>query len=165
MKTRILQIALFCFSVALISGPPSVWAGDAATTNQANIYDESANGDNQVADAVAIAKKEQKRILLKFGANWCAWCHRLHKLFESDKPVSEELRADYVIALIDVNKGHNKDLVVKYGAQAGYGIPFLVVLDSDGTHLITKHCEDFEQGDHHNPQKVLAFLKEWALKQ
>ena len=164
MKTRILQIALVCFSIARISGPPSVWAGDAATTNQAKIYDESANGDNQVADAVAIAQKEHKRILLKFGANWGRWCHRLHKLFESNKSVSEELRADYVVALIDVNKGHNKNLVVKYGAQAGYGIPFLVVLDSDGTHLITKHSEDFEEGDHHNPQKVLAFLKEWELK-
>lgn len=164
MKARILLIALFCFSVALISGPPSLWAGDAATTNQVNIYDQSANGANQVAGAVAIAEKEHKRILLHFGANWCGWCHRLHKLFESDKSVSEELRAGYVVALIDVNKGHNRDLVMKYGAQAGYGIPFLVVLDSDGTHLITKHCEDFEEGDHYSPQKVLAFLKEWTLK-
>jgi thioredoxin-related protein len=164
MKTRMLSIALFCFSVALLSGPPSLWGGDAAPTNQASIYDESANGDNQVADAVAIAEKEHKRIFLQFGANWCGWCHRLHKLFESDKSVGDELRADYVVALIDVNKGHNKDLVVKYGAQSGYGIPILVVLDSDGRHLITKHSEDFEEGDHHNPQKVLAFLKEWALK-
>ena len=34
-----------------------------------------------------------------------------------------------------------------------------MVLDSDGTHLITKHSDDFEEGDLHNPQKVLAFLK------
>ena len=132
---------------------------NATKTSQKTIYDESANGDKQVADAVVTAKKEHKCILLQFGANWCVWCRRLDELFRSDNLVNEVLRADYVVALIDVNDGRNRDLVVKYGAETGYGLPFLVVLDGDGRHLITKHSDDFEEGDHHNPQKVLAFLK------
>jgi thiol-disulfide isomerase/thioredoxin len=147
------------FLAATIIGCSKQSPDHATKTNRTSIYDESANGDKQVADAVVIARREHKRILLQFGANWCGWCRRLHKLFESDKSVSEELRADYIVVLIDVNKEHNKDLVVKYGAETDYGLPFLVVLDSDGTHLITKHSDDFEEGDHHNPQKVLAFLK------
>ena len=35
--------------------------------------------------ALVVAMKEDKRVLLQFGANWCGWCHRLHKLF----PVSQ----------------------------------------------------------------------------
>ena len=157
-----MKTSIACSLVASLLATSPAWAqgsAEPATAKQQGIYDESANGHKQVADALVIAKREHKRILLQFGANWCSWCRRLHKLFETDKSVSEELRADYVVALIDVNNGHNKDLVVQYGAEIGYGLPFLVVLDSDGKHLITKHSDDFEESDHHNPQKVLAFLK------
>ena len=87
----------------------------------------------------------------------------MHKLFETDKPIKEKLQTDYVVLMIDVNEGHNKDLVAKYGAK-GYGLPFLVVLDRHGRHLATKHSGDFEEGEHHDPQKVLAFLKKWEPK-
>jgi len=159
MRMKIFSITLSCYSLIFISLPARLHAADAAKSQQPGIYDETANGDKQVADAVVIAEREHKRILLQFGANWCSWCWKLHKLLETDKSVRDELKGDYVVALIDLNNGHNKDLVVKYGAETGYGLPFLVVLDSDGKHLITKHSDDFEEGDHHNPQKVLSFLK------
>ena len=164
MKDSILPIALCAGLIfTLAAFPVRLRADDASNAKQSKLYDESLDGNKQVADAIVVAVKEHKRILLQFGANWCGWCHRLHNLFESDKSISDELKTDYVVALIDVNKGHNRDLVAKYGAEQ-YGLPFLVVLDADGKHLITKHSGDFEEGDHHNPQKVLAFLKEWAPK-
>jgi len=159
MKVNILQLALISSWVVFVGPAVPLRAEDAANTKQPGIYNEAARGAKQVADAVIIATRENKRILLQFGANWCSWCVKLHKLFETDKAVKEELRANYVVALIDVNNGHNQDLVVKYGAETGYGLPFLVVLDGHGKHLITKHSDDFEEGDHHDPQKVLAFLR------
>jgi thioredoxin-related protein len=78
-------------------------------TNRPNIYNESADGSKQIADALATAKKEHKHVLLQFGANWCGWCHKLHQLFETDKNIAEALKSDYVVVLVDVNKGHNKD--------------------------------------------------------
>lgn len=51
----------------------------------------------------------------------------------------------------------------KYQGSYG-GVPFLVVLDADGKYLLTQHTAVLEEGDHHSPQKVLAFLKEWAPK-
>lgn len=163
MITRIFQIASFCCLTLNMAFPTLVHA-DEVKPKAADIYNESLDGNKQVADAVVIAQKEHKRILLQFGANWCSWCHKLHKLCNTDKSVSEELKADYVVAMIDVDKGHNNDLVAKYGAEQGFGLPFLVVLDGDGKHLLTKHSDDLEEGDHHNPAKVLAFLKEWSAK-
>jgi thioredoxin-related protein len=159
MKARLLPIALcLCSSVVFIAVPSPLRAGGAEKS--ARIYDESANGDKQVADAMVTAKREHKHILLQLGANWCGWCLKLHKLFESDKSVHEELSAHYVLLLIDVNQDHNKDLVLKYGADH-HGIPFFVVLDSDGKVVTTKDTGELEEGDHHSPQKVLGFLKEW----
>jgi hypothetical protein len=161
MKTRNLPFgSCLCFLVMLITLLSALLANGADKPTQRKIYDESADGDKQLADAAVIAKREHKHILLQFGANWCGWCLKLHKLFESDNFVHEGLSTNYVLVLIDVNQDHNKDFAVKYAADQ-HGLPFLVVLDSDGRVLTTKDTSDLEEGDHHSPQKVLAFLKAW----
>jgi thiol:disulfide interchange protein len=129
-----------------------------------DIYNESADANKQIADAVAQAGKEGKRVLLQFGANWCPWCHKLHHLFATDQTVAAELANDYVVVLVDVNKGHNGDIDRRYHHPTQHGLPVLVVLDSDGKQLATKDTGELEEGDHHSPAKVLAFLKEWAPK-
>src|SRR5205085_681957 len=119
----------------------------------------SLDGSKQIADALAIAKKENKHVLLQFGANWCGWCHRLHHLFEADKDIAAKLKSDYVVVLVDVNKGHNADVDLKYAHPTRYGLPAIVVLDADGKPLITQDTGKLEEGDHHSPEKVMAFLK------
>ena len=166
MKTRILSIALLfaCFFTSLTALPRRARAEDAPKLSLPKIYDESADGSKQIADALVIAKKEQKHLLLQLGANWCKWCHRLHTLLQTDKGIAEELNNNYVFVMIDVNKEHNKDTDEKYGHPTGLGLPVLVVLDADGKHLATQETGKLEEGDHHNPEKVMAFLKEWAPK-
>src|SRR5262249_10568765 len=112
---------------------------------------------------VAQAKKENKRVLLQFGANWCPWCHKLNKLFETDKGIHDELSGHFVVALIDVNKGHNKDLIMKYGTEK-LGLPFIVIVDADGKHVTTQNSDQLEEGKQHSPEKVTAFLKKWEAK-
>src|SRR2546428_6120687 len=115
MKINLLNIlSLAGFFVTLVAAPNLTSAAEAPKTSAPKIYDESADGSKQIADAVAQAKKENKRVLLQFGANWCGWCRKLHKLFGNDKAISEKLKADYVGAMIDLNKGHNRTLVTKY---------------------------------------------------
>jgi len=159
-STPVIAILIAVFSVALL---PRVSAADAPKSNRPDIYDESLDGSKQIADALVAAKKENKNVLIQFGANWCGWCHKLHGLFNADKEVGAELKAHYLLILVDVNKGHNQDLVKKYGAEE-LGLPSLVVLDSAGKHLTTKNTAELEEGDHHSPAKVMAFLKEWAGK-
>jgi thiol:disulfide interchange protein len=130
-----------------------------------NIYDESAEGSKQIDDAVVLARKEHKRVLLQFGANWCGWCRMLHHLFETDKSVAEELGSGYVVVMIDVNKGHNKDIDKRYGYPTRFGLPVIVVLGADGRQLTTQDTGELEEGDHHNPGKVTAFLKKWTPKE
>jgi len=126
-----------------------------------NIYDESSNGVKQIADALDIARKEHKHILLQFGANYCVPCHKLHELFQTNTNIAEELKKHYVIVMIDTNKGHNKDIDAKYGHPTRFGLPAIVVLDTDGKQLTTQDTGKLEEGDHHSPEKVMAFLNEW----
>ena len=133
-----------------------------SNTTRPPIYDESADGAKQIADALAVAKKGNKRVLLQFGANWCGWCHKLHALFEKDAEIAATLKQSYVVVLVDVNKGHNQAINKQYGNPTRFGLPVIVVLDAEGKVLTTKDSGELEEGDHHSPAKVLAFLKKWA---
>lgn len=159
MKARTLLMAAI-FVVTL--GPPVVAAEGPAKPSRPAIYDETADGMKQVADALAVAKKENKLVLIQFGANWCGWCHKLHKLFESDPDIAARLKKSYVVVMVDVNKGHNDATNKKYDNPIQFGLPALVILDANGKQLVTQDSGKLEEGDHHDPKKVLAFLDKWA---
>jgi len=133
-----------------------------------DIYDTHADGAGQIEAALAQARAGHKRVLVDFGANWCIWCRRLHATFESDPAVAAKLADSYVLVMIDVNRhrgpARNPDLIVKYGNPVRFGIPVLVVLDSDGRQLTTKDSGELEEGDRHSPRKILEFLGEWSEK-
>jgi len=163
MKTNIRQLSIaFMLLASSLFACNGLQAGDAASLALPPIYDESADGSKQIADALALAGKDGKRVLLQFGANWCPWCHKLHALFDSDKDIAALLKRDYVVVLIDVNKGHNGQTDAKYGKPTKLGLPVIVVLDADGKQLTTKDSGELEEGKHHSPEKVLAFLKKWS---
>ena len=149
---------------ALLASVAGVEAGDTPPPAKAVIYDELADGSKQIAEALAQAGKDGKRVLLQFGANWCPWCHKLHSLFHTDKDIAARLKRDYVVVLIDVNKRHNSVADAKYGHPTGHGIPVIVILDSEGAQLTTKDSGELEEGDHHSPAKVMAFLEKWSPK-
>jgi len=146
------------FSISL----EPVHAKDAPKPKRPAIYDELADGSKQIAAALLQAKKENKHVLLQFGANWCGWCHKLHTLCQTDQRITEKLKQDYVVVLVDVNQGHNQDVDTKYGHPMRLGLPALVVLDADGKQLTTQNSGKLEEGDHHKPELVLAFLNDWA---
>jgi thiol:disulfide interchange protein len=160
MLPVVLLLGLWCAG----AWPGVAPAAEPPKAKQPKIYDEVADGGRQVAVALAQGRKENKRVLLQFGANWCPWCHKLHQLFQTDKPVAEQLKAGYIVVMLDVNLGHNKNVVKRYGDPIRFGLPVLVVLDAEGRHLTTKNTAELEEGDHHSPAKVLAFLEQWAPK-
>lgn len=135
----------------------------AAPTSKAP-YDAQADGVKQIDSALVSARKEGKRVLLQFGANWCVWCVRLHALFASDERIAARLKESYVVVLIDMNEGRNAGVNDRYGKPTRFGLPAIVLLDAEGKALVTQDTEEFEVGNGHDPKKVLAFLEKWANK-
>lgn len=156
--SAVLQVA----AIANADGPP------AAKTPRPDIYDRQADGEKQIATALAEAKRDHKRVLLQFGANWCGWCHKLNDLFKTNNAIKETLLYEYVVVHIDVDKvdgqQHNSKVNEKYGNPMKLGLPALVVLDEDGKQVVTQETGSLEKGDVHDPVKVVGFLKEWQAK-
>ena len=150
--------------ILLVLCTPGFAADVPSNSARPAIYDEKADGAKQITEALTVARKENQRVLLQFGANWCGWCHRLHKLFQADAKIAAVLKEAYVVVLVDVNKTHNAAINRKYGNPMQHGLPVIVILDADGRAVVTQDTGQLEEGDHHDPSKVLAFLTRWAPK-
>ncbi|HLQ37965.1 MAG TPA: DUF255 domain-containing protein [Planctomycetota bacterium] len=150
--------------------PAAVQPAAAATrkTERKPVYDEGADAKAQIATALVKAKKDHKRVLIQYGANWCGWCVKLHDTFHKEKEIAKQLFNEYEVVLVDVWEGadkdtRNQDIVAKYGAEIS-GIPFLTVLDEDGKVLVNQPSDPLEEGgDHHSVAKVTEFLTKWQV--
>jgi thiol:disulfide interchange protein len=131
------------------------------------VYDEKAVGSEEIAAALARAKRENRRVLVQWGGNWCHWCVLLADFEKTDGKVSKELLYEYDVVKIDIGTWDNPkhaDLVAKYGADIKKsGVPYLTVLDADGKVVLNQATGALETGDNakpaYDPTKVLDFLK------
>jgi thioredoxin-related protein len=131
-----------------------------------DIYDPKADTSAQLDSATAKARRDQTRVLVMFGGNWCGWCHKLHDLFGSDREIATLLRNEYQLVMVDTEAPGADDLLVRCKAalpeeelKKGVGYPFLAVLDGDAKVLTSQRTDPLEVGDHHDPAKVKAFLE------
>jgi thiol:disulfide interchange protein len=163
-------------ALVIAAGAAAAWPAAAANeppkpnqepTAKAPLYDSTADAKAQIAAAVARAAKDNKRVLIQWGAEWCGWCHLLHATFTSDPAVKKQLAYEYEVVHVDIGRwDKNMDLAASYGADLkASGVPFLTVLDAQGKpvanqetgSLELKNAPDDKPG--HDPAAVLAFLK------
>ncbi len=124
-------------------------------------FDPARDPSADVATATKITAKENKKILLDVGGEWCIWCHKLDKFFEDNKDVSDFLHANYIVVKVNYSKENkNEKFLSAFPEIKGY--PHLFVLDNNGKLLHSQDTGDLESGNHHDHDKVLKFLKAWA---
>lgn len=123
------------------------------------IYNEKADARADIQAALDRASYDNKRVLVKFGGNWCGWCFKLHDLFHQNREIAALLRAEYELVLVDVNT--NRDLLNEYDPNGQHGYPWLTVLDASGKVLCNQDTASLEDGPKHDPPRVKAFLEKW----
>ncbi len=158
--------AIRYLAISLIVAPSLALAQEPKATGSkapASIYNPTLDAREQVKAAGAIARRDNQRVLVMFGGDWCGWCHKLHGLFKSDREIAKILLEDYKLVMVDT-KAPNAEALQKecQGDLKNVGYPFLAVLDADGKVLKGQTTDPLEEGDHHDPKKVRAFLAEWA---
>jgi thiol-disulfide isomerase/thioredoxin len=132
---------------------------------KAPLFATKADAVQAIAAAAVRAKRENRRVLVEWGANWCSWCRMLQELFETDPKVRRTVLYEYEVVRVDVGRfDRNLELAASYGVDftRGIGIPYLSILDADGK-LVANHdtytLERKEIGKKgHDPEKVLDVL-------
>lgn len=109
--------------------------------------------------ALAKARREHKRVILDFGADWCGDCQVLDIYFHQSP--NQELLDKYFIE-VKVNIGRedaNIELAHKYGVPV-HGVPALAVVDGHGK-VIYAQDSQFSDMRYMQPQSVTEFLNKW----
>lgn len=115
--------------------------------------------ETDVDAAIAIAKKENKSVMLEFtGSDWCPPCMMMAKKVFSKKEFVDAASKDFVLVHLDFPNGDpelkekNQPLAEKYEIE---GFPTVILLDSDG-----KEFERFFASEYPDIEKFTGYLKE-----
>jgi len=126
-------------------------------------YDVTRSPADDLAEAITAAQATHKRILLEIGGAWCIWCHKLDYFFAQHSDAATFLDQHYITVKVNYSpENENTAFLAQYPPVAGY--PHLFVLESDGALLHSQNTGDLESGDHHDYDKVMAFLRQWAAQ-
>jgi thioredoxin-related protein len=125
-------------------------------------YDAAADPAALLADGVALAKSENKRVLLIAGGDWCIWCHYLQAFIAADAEVDEALHDAFVVVKVYFgDENRNEDFFASWPEAAGY--PHFWVFSAEGNLLRTQPTLELEDGDQsYDRRNFLAFIERWS---
>ncbi len=157
--------ALLALAIAVLLPATSVAAApfqQEEAAEEVPVYDESADAAADIQVALAVAAKENKRVLIQWGANWCGWCILLHGTYQDDRTVARTLLYEYEVVYVDIGRwDKNLELAEKYGADfKSNGVPYLTVLDGEGNVVTHQETGSLEKDNAHDPELVNSFLTE-----
>jgi thioredoxin 1 len=153
------------FAPAMATSAPGTPAARKPTPTPGKpLYDTKADAKQDIADALARADKEQKLVLIDFGADWCPDCVVLSRLLDDGK-VKPYLDEHFAVVRVDVGKwDHNLDISQAYGDPIKMGIPAVVVLRPDGTTVASTGGGELANARTASRDDILTLLKQWAAQ-
>jgi thioredoxin-related protein len=108
-----------------------------------NGTNDSLNWKTDLNEALAVAKKENKVVLIDFtGSDWCQWCKKLSDEVFSKEEFEKFADKNLVLVKVDfprnieqsnATKFYNQKLANMYGVE---GYPTVILLDKNGRGLL-----------------------------
>ncbi|MFT4198054.1 MAG: thioredoxin family protein [Pseudoxanthomonas sp.] len=145
------KLLLFC----LLALAPLAQAGDLP-------YDEHADAQAQVRQALAAGKRAHKPTLLIFGANWCGDCRALDASLHTEKNAALIARRFEVVKVDVGNWDRNQDLSHAYGDPIAKGIPAAVVVSPAGKVVYTTQAGELANARKMSDQGIYDFFAKVA---
>jgi thiol:disulfide interchange protein len=128
------------------------------------VYDSSIDVRATFDSNLALAQRENKKLLVVLGGNWCQWCLALDDLMHEDKELREYLDKHFVVLKLD--SAGAKVLDDAWGKPTRNGVPVLIFVDGKGAVRHVQETESLELWHGrilgHDPRRVLAVLERWS---
>lgn len=164
MKNFVLLILLFVFGSFVVSAQSKTKVSNAKIKPVAfkrEKFDPTRNAAVDLQTAITKAQKQNKRIILDVGGEWCGWCVHMDKFFAMHKDLTKLRDANYVWLKVNMSEeNENKEFLAKYPAAAGY--PHLYVLEKDGALIQSQNTSELEEGETYNLKVFADFLRKYA---
>lgn len=150
-----LSVGLIAWAISILSGLLSCNSESIEDLNTLTLYNES----------FEFAKKNNQKILIVFGADWCPDCNSLRQRMEDNKEINNLLTKNYLVFNVDVGR-FNKNLkfAEKFGSPQKKGIPALVIVDpnQDGKVLATTEGGEFSEASKMEDSAIYKYLAQFS---
>ncbi len=134
-----------------------------ATELYSEKYDPNRDPFVDGRDAIALAKKTNRRILIEVGGDWCKWCHLLDRFIKSDPQIKKALHETFVVLKVNVSdENSNEKFLASFPKPLGY--PHMYITESDGRVVHSQDTAEFLTNLKYSKNKFLRFLQKWKLK-
>jgi thioredoxin-related protein len=128
------------------------------------LYDPSLDGMKQIKEAVAVAAKEKKHVLVQYGGNWCPWCIKFDAFCKADTLISKVIADNYVSVKLNYDQTNKNDAANAYlGNPTRFGFPVFIILDGKGNVIHIQDSSLLEEDKGYNKNKVTGFFKGWTV--
>ena len=122
-------------------------------------FDPKRNPAADLQAAIARAQKENKRIILDVGGEWCGWCVKMDYYFLENKGLAKLRDGNFIWVKVNFSpENENNEFLAKYPQIQGY--PHLFVLETDGSLLHSQNTIELEEPN----IPIIATTKNIAIK-
>jgi len=127
------------------------------------VYDPTRNPIDDGIEALKLAKKTNRKVLIEVGGNWCAWCHRLDKFLHTHPQLKNDFFNTFVLVKVNVSEANdNKEFLKVFPPANGY--PHMYVTDKNGKIIESKDTADFLIKKRYSVSRFYEFINKWKTK-
>ncbi len=108
-----------------------VEAAEILKVRRSTEFDDSLFIDEDIAKAMALARKENRILFIEFGAIWCPPCNELEETV-FNQPKFKKFKNDFVFLRFDVDKASSWEWKSKYQIQ---GYPTVIMAKANGEEI------------------------------
>lgn len=139
---------------------------EAEKATLAKPYREMEDAGVKVKELIALAKSENKNIILQVGGNWCVWCLRLNDFIQKSDELRGLIDKNYVFYHLNWSpKNKNEKFFRQYGNPGEkVGYPVFMVLDQKGKLIHVQETGSLEEEKGYSSERIKAFLESWKVR-
>ena len=126
-------------------------------------YHPEANAEADINNAIKLAKKEHKNIIIQAGGNWCIWCLRFNDYVQKTQELKRIVDDNFIYYHLNWSpENRNEKIFSKYGNPGDkFGYPVFIILDENGKQIHTQDSAVLEEGKGYSLEKVKEFFNNW----
>lgn len=127
-----------------------------------DVYDPARDPSADLQQAMDLAQRENKRIMLEVGGAWCIWCKYIDDFFVAHPDILKYRDEHYVFIKVNYSEENlNENFLSQFPEPAGF--PHIYILDSQGELIHSQNTAELEDGEvSYVPEVFMAFLQKWA---
>ena len=127
-------------------------------------YHPEESAEEKINALIEKAKKENKRIMIQAGGNWCIWCLRFNQFVQDTPELKGIVDENYLYYHLNWSpENKNEEVFARYrNPGEEYGYPVFIVLDKNGKMIHVQESSGLEEGKSYSVDRVKEFFLKWA---